>query len=502
MNPPGGGSGDDGSGDDVDLGSGPPVCASLPVPPILPAPSGITSGTRLVQRTLAEAVPGGLEIPWSVHDVLLDIDCAPTRVADGTLRCYPTGADLHSGPEQFADAALTIPIFVVSRAVAPPAGGLVVTGSFTDDPFDGLVSCHRAPSTGRWRRGAARADTVYYTRAGGPPTIVASTFFDVFGLIPEPTDFVELQEVRTHLTGAIALRELHGADGSRVFASKLYDTAHDVSVSLTTSPTDLTTRLLPPMVSEVAAYFHRPKSCASSEQSRDPIFKPLASIDCDGSALRFATDAANNDLVFQVAYTAGSTLYQCAGGANDVAPVAFNDPLLGGCRPSALSDWASAALTPAPGVRLTGRIWKVGDAALPLPLTSLAPLAAPKTFTDTALGFDCRTRTAADGALRCLPIEVAEIVFSDAGCTTQVAAPQDAAAPLYAASPANPLTRLDVPTTLFQIGAQRSTAQLYVTGSTGCQPFRTDVSYELGAEVDPTTFAALELRNAPTAPAP
>jgi hypothetical protein len=479
----------------VDLGSGPPVCAALPAAPSLPPPSGVASGTRLVQRMLAETVPGGVVVPWSVHDVLLDVDCSPARMEDGTLRCY--GADLRAIPEQFADAALTIPVVVVARSEAPAAGGLVVTGgSSTADPFDGLVSCHRAASAGRWRRGDARAATMYYRRSGGPVIVPAS--FAVFDLVPEPTEFVELREVRTRLSGSIALRELHGVDGSRVFATHLYDTAHDVPVSLSTSPTDFATRLLPPLVSEEAAFFHRPTDCFA----RDPIFKPLADFDCDASALRFATDAANNDAVFQVAYTAGSTLYRCAGSASDFGPVAIKDPLLGACRPSPLSDWASAALTPTPGARLTARIWKVGDAVLPLPLTTLAPLAAPRVFSDPTLGIDCMARTASDSALRCLPRALAGIAFSDAACTSRVAVPFDSSPPRYASSISNPLTPRDVPTDVFPVGAQRPSAPVYRLTATGCQAGGTQTTYELGPELDPTTFAALELRDAPPAPAP
>lgn len=498
VDPPDGGAGPDDPGPGVDLGSGPPVCAALPAPPTLPPPSGIASGTRLVQRTIAEAAPGGLELPWSVHDALLGVDCAPARLEDGTLRCLPTGSDAHVFDEQFADAARTVPVILMPRAGVLPLGALIVTRSSspgTSDPFDGLTGCHRSVVAGRWRVASTRTAATYYTRSSGPIIVPAS--FAVLDLVPELTDFVELAEVRTQLSGSIALRELHGADGSRVFARAFYDAMHDVPVSLQVSAGDRVTRLLPPALTSAQAYFHLPQTCTSS--AIDPLFKPVVNVDCDASALRFGSAGK----IYEVAPTAGSTHYRCAASASGVGAVASTEPLLGACRESPLSEWTIATPVTSAGVRLTMQTWKIGDAAVLPPVARPLVTFLSRAYTDTALGVDCEVRTAADGVLRCLPRQ-AGMFFSDAACTSRVAVKvlRDAPDPKYVSDDSRANPPLDEPIKIFQIGAARASGQIYLGTSTGCQPSDTDVSYEIGPEVDPTAFAALALRDAPTAPAP
>lgn len=498
VDPPDGGSGPDDPGPGVDLGSDPPVCAALPAPPTLPPPSGIASGTRLVQRTIAEAVPGGLELPWSVHDALLGVDCEPVRLEDGALRCYPTGPDAHVFDEQFADAARTIPIIVMPRAGALPQGALVVTrssSSGTSDPFDGLTACHRAVVAGRWRVASTRTAATYYTRSSGP--IIVPVSFAVLDLVPEPADFVELSEVRTQLSGSIALRELHGADGSRVFARAFYDTMHDVPVSLNAAAGDRVTQLLPPALTSAQAYFHLPQTCTSN--AVDPLFKPVVNVDCDASALRFGSAGK----IYELASTAGNTHYSCAASASGVSAVPSTEPLLGACRESALSEWAAATPVTSTGVRLTMQTWKIGDAAFAPPVARPLRTFLSRVYADTALGIDCEVRTAADGVLRCLPRQ-ASMFFSDAACTSRVATKilRDAPDPTYVSEDARANPPLDEPIKIFRIGAVRASGPIYFATSTDCLLSGTDVSYEIGPEVDPTAFAALALRDAPTAPAP
>jgi hypothetical protein len=126
-----------------------------------------------------------------------------------------------------------------------------------------------------------------------------------------------------------------------------------------------------------------------------------------------------------------------------------------------------------------------------------------RAYADTALGVDCEVRTAADGVLRCLPRQ-AGMFFSDAACTSRVAIKvlRDAPDPKYVSDDSRANPPIDEPIKIFRVGAARASAQIYLGTSTGCLLSDTDVSYEIGPEVDPTAFAALALRDAPTAPPP
>lgn len=243
------------------------------MPPAL-SPAFVAAGTRLIPRTVAEPVPGGVDVAWTIWDSTLGVDCQPVPYHDGTIPCVPAARDLHLlSARRFADAARTIPITLEPLGYPQPVGTLaaVYSGGAASSPF----SCTTTRLSPFARVGAFRGGSQYYEAIGAAQPVPAG--YGSFDLTVLGDDFVVLDEVRTQLSGAIAVRELHGADGSRLFATDLWDTAHDVSVGIMTVGAGQ--RLLPPRLGRPSGTQHTapppggvvdPAWC----ESHDDIFAP------------------------------------------------------------------------------------------------------------------------------------------------------------------------------------------------------------------------------------
>ena len=520
------GSSADGSGADaaavaLDL----PACQPVPPPDVLPAALPVVAGTRLIPRTLADPSAGGFEIPWAVHDTVLDADCEPVRFSDQKFRCVPFGISAWSARQQpvsrgFADAGRTAPVAVLQMAPPPPPGAELLTvqdvaGAWL--PPDTMDSSCTPSDVTLWRVGAPRAERSYWNSDLTMVPVPAG--YSLYDLAPLPA-FVELEEVRAQLTGSIAIRELHGTDGSRIFSAGLYDTKHAVQVALhsdiTDVPSDMARLLPPPAIALGAELFIKPPPSASAPGSSDScvsfdvVFNVSSFSACDVSALPFISDLGGYEaprflpgIVHQVVKV-DSALYSCQAPREHV-PV----PALAECAPSPLSDWTLASQVSVGGGRLTTPVWKIGDATLapPYPFVPMflrEDTGRPRTFHDTALGVDCVPRSAADGALRCLPMQ-GGVAYSDAACTVPVAAYAfggTTGTPLYVARGSFPSGDIqDGQFTIFSAGAPRSDVGLYHLDPDGAC-YRSDgfALFELGPEVPPASFAAFEIRDTPTQP--
>lgn len=481
---------------DAEIIDAPPaVCEPVPTPPVLP-PALAASGTRLVPRYLAEPVTGGVNVAHAIWDSTLGINCEPMPYHDGTIRCVPPAQDLHLlGARRFADAARTIPIAVEPLGAAPGVGALaaVYQGS-SSGPF----ACGGARLSPFARFGALRGGTQYYNEIGGAQPVPEG--YGIFDLTVLADDFVVLSEVRTQLSGAIAVRELHGTDGSRLFATDLWDTAHDVPVGITT--VGGTRRLLPPRQGRLQGLHRAPPPGGMVDEtwcaSRDDIFNaPNPGGPCPGAVHRFITDDAyeTHHVVMQTA-----TLYGCGvapGVGVDAGTPAMQvltsetRSYLASCERVPASEWQEAIAVTEGSGRLTTSVFSIGGASFEWNRF--------RVFSDATLGIDCAPRTASDGSLRCLPLVRGGVAYADAACTSRVVASNQGPMP-YVLEGSIPSSSFPDPRgniTVHGVGALRPASTIYFRSLGACAPSNLWTSYEIGPVVPPSTFVELELRDAP-----
>lgn len=473
------------------------VCEPLPTPPTLD-PTAVASGTRLVPRTVAEPVAGGVEVPHAIWDSALGITCEPMGYHDGVLRCVPPAADIHLlGGQKFADAARTIPVAVEPLAHPTPVGTL--SAVYSGGGFGGPFNCGSTRLTHFSRFGALRGGTAYYRELGGPETVPAG--YGIFDLTLVPDDFVALTEIRTQLSGPIAVRELRGADGSRLFATDLWDTAHDIAVVLldvdgghwllphtASAPWDMRHLAPPPGVALGGVVDNA--WCAT----HDDIFAaPTPSSTCPAPPPRFVTDdeRVTHEVVPQTA-----TLYGCGDVPGVDAPgvqvlTYQTRAYLASCREVPRTEWQEAIAVTEGAGRLTTTVYSIGGAPFERDIW--------RQFADAGLGMECTPRTAKDGSLRCLPIRHGMVTFADAACTTRVVAhngqPVTYAFEGTEYSNGFPDPRGDI--TVYGVGAVRPAGPIYTIAPSGCVRVDNWTSYELGPEIPPSVFVELELRDAP-----
>ncbi|MCW5801981.1 MAG: hypothetical protein KIT31_06300 [Deltaproteobacteria bacterium] len=465
------------------------ACAPRPPVPSLRAPGGVAAGTRLVPRTMREPVAGGVEVPMRVRDTVLGVDCEPRRFEDGTITCFPL--DFYRATAAFADPTLTIPV-----ALAPsfdlPAPGALAVGEYVDLQNDrtGPFDCDHLRPVAFFRIGAERAGAEAYGPFGQP--IPVGDNLRMFDVAPEPNPLVPLTEVRTQLTGTIALRELHGGDGSRLFPAGLYDTAHDVPLALRTG------RLLPSRAGAAGRGAHLdppPDDLATLAWCAEPsqiLLRP------DEAACRPARFISDGTVVHEVVEKL-VTLYSCIGTKptpNVALQVEEDKPILEVCGTSPVAEWPVATAVTA-GARLTARTFTIEGAAF------VEPRAYP-TFSDAVLGAPCEPRDTSDGHLLCIPhpAPLGSVAYADPACTSPVVAWSGAGTPTHAALG----TRAGSSTgdgylygtlTLFGVGAARPPGTVYApTFQLACKAFEGIPSWELGPQLpsSPGPFAELEIR--------
>lgn len=493
------------------------TCDPIPAPPALP-PSSATSGSRLIVRTIAEPVVGGVEIPFSVHDTQLDVDCRPILYIDGKIRCIPISEELESYFfRTFADQELTIPVLIVGVAAVPPSGALV-----THLKEISAAPCFNPPPVTfplLARVGAQRATATLFDESGTAFSISAG--FSVFDLIPIPDDFVEFQDVRTELSTSIGVHELHGSDGSRLFATDLFDRTHDVDVRVWDD--GVATRLFPP--STVPLGLHReppvPAVMVGDQVFGDYCFSGDEGLLRGSSAglyeckdLTFVSNELRTT-TYRVTKSE-ATLYGCTGGKNQTAFLAppITLPHLEICDTEPLTSWTAAPPVTLGSGRLTTKAHMIDGVpfswvyqeCLPVPpffgceFTIEDSWRKKRAFLDTTLDATCFPRLAADGVLRCLPSEQADVVFRDANCTIQVVASLRTKPPAFAAlGRRHSEFQFFGNVRIFNVGAQRASEALFALDDTGtCRPGGTSFpSYDLGAEIPAASFVEFELRPIP-----
>ena len=527
-------SGVDAAEDATVVSSEPPACQPVPPPEVLPAALPVVAGTRLIPRTLADPSADGLEIPWAVHDTVLDADCEPVRFADQKFHCAPIAslADSDWLRRQglvdigFADAGRTAPVAVLRVALPPPPGAVLylaqsryVGGS--GQPPDTMDSSCNPTDLASWRVGAARAETSYWR--SNLTMVTVPEGYSLYDLAAQPAS-VELEEVDAQLSGSIAIRELHGADGSRIFSAGLYDTRHAVQVGFERNlfernllgTTIDKARLLPLAAVAATGLYFKPPLPASGPDSPDLCNSPSETIfdigrsnGCDVSALPFISEFGGDKdppdlpaLVHHVVKT-DTTLYTCHG-------TQVHTSVLAECAPSSLSDWTLASQVSVGGGRLTTQVWKIGDAMFAPPYPGIPMFlreneGRPQTFHDTVLGVDCVPKSAADGELRCLPLQ-GSVGYSDPACKVPVAYLFNfiTGTPPYVARGSLPPGQfqndLRGQITMFSVGAPRPDAHgVWQISSDGeCSSEGGVTSFELGPEVPPSLFAAFEIHDAPS----
>ncbi len=473
------------------------VCEAPPTPPVLP-PARVTSGTRLVPRYVAEAVPGGVEVPYDIWDSALGIYCTPMPYHDGAIRCVPESQDVHLlNGRKYADAARTIPVAVEPTTNPTPVGTLsaVYQGGGFGSPFTCSGGARLSPFA---RFGALRGGTQYYRELGGPETVPAG--YGIFDLTVIPDDFVALTEVRTQLSGQIAVRELHGTDGSRVFPTDFWDTDHDLTVVI--REVGASHRLLPHTAHPPPTMRHLAPAPGVALggvvdsawcDTHDDIFSAPSSSACPTPPPRYVTDDDENtyEVVLQTA-----TLYGCGGVPGVDAPgvqvlTYQTETYLASCRDVPITEWQEALLVTEGAGRLTTSVYSIGG--VPFEWDRW------RRFADAGLGIECSPRPDRNGSLRCLPIQHGMVTFSDAACTSRVVArngpPVSYAFEGTGYSNLFPNPRGDI--TVYGVGAVRPAGPIYTINASGCSRIDNWTSYEIGPEIPPSAFVALELRDAP-----
>ncbi len=466
------------------------VCAPPPPDPVLP-PAQVAAGTRLVPRLIADVASGGVEMPRDIYDNALGTTCTPARLADGTMRCVPSVHYLTA--KRYADAAKTQPVTLEPLASPPPTGALVAL--LTGSVFDGAFSCTPSSVEHLGRVGALLSGGQYYDQFGDLGT--APTGYGVFAIAPETTPLALLHEVRTRYGGKIAVRELHGDDGSRLFATDFWDTLHDVAVTIQ-SDAPGGPRCLPPRAEHPAVHGAPPPNGVVTDAwcaIHDEFF---ATSSC-GPTPPFVT-APGGVATYSVELQS-RTVYSCNYGSMEgprPPPIlaTSTQSVLAPCASIPLADWAAATLTTVGAGRLTAEAYVIEGMTFPRPVAAGPILDRP--FVDTTLGVSCMAMDVDDGALRCLPTSALTIAYADSACTNPIAATLGGVGtPLHAYGGSKP--SWSFPGTqgivhVVAIGTARAVGNVYWRTPIGCSLVGSIASFELGASVSPSVFAEMEIR--------
>jgi hypothetical protein len=472
------------------------TCAPPPAPVQLPPPAR-GSGTRLTLRTLGEAAPLGVEVAEDIYDTGLGRRCFPMRYTDGTIRCVP---ELPIAEPCFADPALTQPIALASRtsASAPEPGDLYLSQygqanpyAYWADPFGCAATMHLDAL------GAQRSSQSYYDAKGTLRAVNPGAA--MYDLVPLAPDLVTLQVVDTRLAGDIAIRELHGTDGSRLFAQYLYDTRHGVAVSVTQG------RCLPPPAWTPGHLSPPPAGTATKSWCDAP--EPIFGLACGSPA--FVRDGAQTFAVTPQT----RTLYSCRYDMESRQPFGFNSstvPLLISCGALPFTDWTAAAPLTLGNGRVTTQAVSIGGARFAPPVLTYderrvrnaqrVTEVGGRTFFDTALGTACAAAPSTeDGLMHCFPQPALRAAYSDAACTNPIAVGDQVPASNYALEAVG----RDGIAHAFNVGAPLGQMHAFYTPDewsscdyydyTAVQPF-----YAFAATpVSVGTFAELQLRSVP-----
>lgn len=463
------------------------VCPSPPADTVLPVHQA-KSGTRLSVRSIVES-GATMELPYEIFDTTLSARCRPSRMQDGKIRCLP---DVDHITEAYADAAMTKPVIIASLAAPLPAGALVAreTVSREGDPFE----CGSISVLAFGRVGAPIAGATQFFGAGAVATPIPAGSA-IFEVATEAQNFVELQEVHTRFIGQLTAREFQGEDGSRLFATQLYDTKHDTPVVLMSGAT----RALPyssgwaPLRGAAPADGQTtPEYCGASDfllQTHECFTTKYATVIEDASTT-----------VFSVAQQT-RTVYSCPqpgddGGATGVTP--RTETVLAPCATIPNEEWVSFSSR---DINMGGRLSTKANV-----LDGGKAMIAPSdqhVFHDATLNTDCRAHQAEDGELRCVPDSGGVVAFSDASCTNRIVLRlAGGAPPPYAIEGSAPTLSVQPSGTIkvFGVGAARpdNAPVHYLKRGVGCAQYSAAATgtFEVGASVVATTFAKLEVRTA------
>ena len=489
----------DASGDAIATTDGGPafdggVTCAPPPPPMQLPPAASASGTRLTLRTLGEAAPIGVQVPEDVFDTALGRRCFPLPYVDGTIRCVP---ELDFETPLFADPAGTQPIALVPLSPAPVPGAPHLTtpsrnyGYPRTDPFD----CANAVQVDAL--GAQRSSLTYY-RADGTMGVVDPAYFALYDLVPFAPNLATLQGVDTRLAGDIAIRELHGADGSRLFAQYLDDTRHGVTVSVSGG------HCLPPRASAAGHLSPPPGGAATTGWcgAPDPIFWP----GCGAPAF-----VSNGAQTFAVTLQT-RTLYSCDFDMEGILDGFHSSavPLLISCGALPFTDWTAAPALTLGNARLKTQAVSIAGAPFVPPVRTYGqhPVETGqretdvigRTFFDSSLGIACAAAPSSeDGLTHCFPQAALRGAYSDAACTQPIAAGDQVPASSYAMVAAGS----DAITHAFSVGAPLGQMHAFYTPDafsscsyvdyTAAQPFYAFAATALPA----STFAEMQLRSVP-----
>jgi hypothetical protein len=164
---------------------------------------------------------------------------------------------------------------------------------------------------------------------------------------------------------------------------------------------------------------------------------------------------------------------------------------LASCEQVPTTDWQEVTLATEGDGRLTTPVFSIGGA--PFEWNTY------RVFSDASLGVDCLPRSASDGSLRCIPNVRGAVAFADASCASRVVASNSGPEPyaLEGSIPGNLFPNPRGTITVYAVGALRPAGPIYVRTPAGCSRLDGWTSYEIGAVVPPSTFVALELRDAP-----
>jgi hypothetical protein len=103
------------------------------------------NGSRIQRSEAHDTTADGFDMPISVtlHDTLLDMDCAPALLNDGDMYCVPNVAPFTYThlDALFADAACSQSVFGVTSAAPACGGGPPAAGSIYADAQSAILAC-------------------------------------------------------------------------------------------------------------------------------------------------------------------------------------------------------------------------------------------------------------------------------------------------------------------------------------------------------------------------
>lgn len=450
------------------------ACASRPIDQT--QPDDWKSGTRL-QAQVYRAGSAKLFKTW--HDTQLDMDCAFSRASDGQLRCQAVDSEQ---TDMYSDSNCTQPVWL-------PSGDMQCNGdsSFYFRVFVPPTSICPSGVPPQYKAGPQVTLPIVYAhdltsgacgQALGPTTVYTGTLVDPATLVAAQSSVLPVGdrlgvEQLTADDGATQLRAI--SDRQRNFECMVASGNEVDRCVPTTFATQNGQYTDANCMTAIASY----STCGSPPSA--VLVSPWVGSSCS------SPKDLENDFA-EVGPSVATFAYDDTSG--QCVAEALNDPTIAG--------YSTGAAIPATALAAITYKYEGGSGQV-VAQTMVAPtgerLRALSLY-DTKAQTYCYPGNAADGQLRCIPSTPAFATFfyADANCTRPLVDLSKGCTPPAFAAVVGPSACGATPYHIFQLGAAHPSTTLFESDNGNCEPstgFGDSNYYELGEEVDPTSFEAV-----------